>query len=207
MDQRGNGCEVGTLSGRAIGSQHARRRQGLLVRRHCHQSVAFLLLALVCHGALYRQRPERARLTEFYLLTALGGVCGGIFTGLIAPNAFNDIYEYPILIAAGLLAMPEVLGDRSRFLREAGPALHRGSICRRWLYISCPLADCRSDHIPGMPDRARRTDVAAPPPPGAVLRSRADRLRRHCTVAAGGACADRNRTQLLWRPSGFRDRR
>ena len=85
--------------------------------------VAFLLLALVCHGALYRQRPERARLTEFYLLTSLGGVCGGIFTGLIAPNAFNDIYEYPILIAAGLLAMPEVLGDRSRFLREAGPAL------------------------------------------------------------------------------------
>ena len=170
--------------------------------------VAFLLLALVCHGALYRQRPERARLTEFYLLTSLGGVCGGIFAGLIAPNAFNDIYEYPILIAAGLLAMPEVLDDRSRFLREAGPALLiaaalavAGFIYHVRLPLAAPLMfqACLIGLVALMLLH-RRT-------PGAILRSRADRLRRHCTVAAGGACADRNRTQLLWRPSDFRDRR
>ena len=85
--------------------------------------LAFLLLALVCHGALYRRRPERARLTEFYLWTSFGGVLGGIFAGLIAPNVFSNTYEYPILIVAALLAMPGTLGDRSRFLREAGPAL------------------------------------------------------------------------------------
>jgi hypothetical protein len=85
--------------------------------------VAFLLLALVCHGALYRRRPERARLTEFYLWTSFGGVLGGIFAGLIAPNVFSDTYEYPILIVAALLAMPGTLGDPRRFVREAGPVL------------------------------------------------------------------------------------
>jgi hypothetical protein len=83
--------------------------------------VVFLLLALVCHGTLYRRRPGRVRLTDFYLSTSLGGVLGGIFAGLIAPNIFSDIYEYPVLIAAALLAMPGMLDNRSRFLREAGP--------------------------------------------------------------------------------------
>ena len=84
---------------------------------------AFLLLALLCHGALYRRRPETARLTEFYLWTSFGGVLGGIFAGLIAPNVFSNTYEYPILIVAALLAMPGTLDDRRRLLREAGPAL------------------------------------------------------------------------------------
>ena len=85
--------------------------------------VVFLLLALVCHGTLYRRRPGRVRLTDFYLSTSLGGVLGGIFAGLIAPNIFSDIYEYPVLIAAALLTMPGMLDNRSRFLREAGPGL------------------------------------------------------------------------------------
>ena len=47
--------------------------------------VAFVLLALLCHGELYRRRPAPARLTEFYLWISLGGVLGGIFAG--APRA------------------------------------------------------------------------------------------------------------------------
>ena len=54
---------------------------------------AFLLLALACHGALYRRRPEPARLTEFYLWVSFGGVLGGIFAGLIAPNIFSGTYD------------------------------------------------------------------------------------------------------------------
>src|SRR5262249_15204754 len=60
---------------------------------------AFLLLTLACHGALYRRRPEPARLTEFYLWVSFGGVLGGIFAGPIAPNIFSGTYEYPLLIA------------------------------------------------------------------------------------------------------------
>ena len=60
--------------------------------------VAFVLLALLCHGELYRRRPAPARLTEFYLWVSLGGVLGGIFAALLAPYVFNRVYEYPILV-------------------------------------------------------------------------------------------------------------
>jgi hypothetical protein len=86
--------------------------------------VAFFLLALLCHGELYRRRPDPARLTEFYLFVSLGGVLGGIFAALVAPAIFSHIYEYPILICAAVLALPGVWsGGLRRFMREAGPAL------------------------------------------------------------------------------------
>jgi len=85
---------------------------------------AFVLIALACHGEAYRRRPEPQRLTEFYLWTSFGGVIGGVFAGLVAPNVFNGIYEYPILIAAALLAMPEMFAAGiGRFVREAAPPL------------------------------------------------------------------------------------
>jgi hypothetical protein len=67
---------------------------------------AFFVLTLLCHGELYRRRPEPARLTEFYLATSVGGVLGGVFTGLIAPNVFSVTLEYPILVALAVLALP-----------------------------------------------------------------------------------------------------
>jgi hypothetical protein len=85
---------------------------------------AFVLIALACHGEAYARRPEPSRLTEFYLWTSFGGVVGGVFAGLIAPNIFNNIYEYPILIVAALLAMPGIFaGGVGRFVREAAPPL------------------------------------------------------------------------------------
>jgi hypothetical protein len=85
---------------------------------------AFLLLALLCHGDLYRRRPAPARLTEFYLWVSLGGVLGGIFAALAAPHIFNRIYEYPILLLAGLLVLPGTFaGGARRMLTEAGPIL------------------------------------------------------------------------------------
>jgi hypothetical protein len=68
--------------------------------------VAFALLTLMCHGELYGRRPSPQRLTEFYLCTSFGGVIGGAFAGLLAPQIFNGNYEYPILIALALLCMP-----------------------------------------------------------------------------------------------------
>lgn len=68
--------------------------------------VAFALLTLMCHGELYARRPSPQRLTEFYLCTSFGGVIGGAFAGLLAPQIFNGNYEYPVLIALALLCMP-----------------------------------------------------------------------------------------------------
>ena len=104
---------------------------GLLGRDHIYwvamiaiNLTALFLLATLCHGEVYRRRPAPARLTEFYLFVSLGGVVGGIFAALIAPHIFSRIYEYPILIAAAVLALPGVwTGGMRRLLIEAGPAL------------------------------------------------------------------------------------
>jgi hypothetical protein len=92
---------------------------------------AFALLTLMCHGEVYARRPGAQRLTEFYLFTSLGGVIGGAFAGLLAPQVFNGNYEYPILIAAALMCMPGFFtGGSRKGLTEALP----------WLAVSAALA-------------------------------------------------------------------
>ncbi len=70
--------------------------------------LTFFAGALVCHGALARDRPDPQRLTEFYLALALGGVLGGLFNALIAPSIFNRLTEYPLAVVLGCLALPRV---------------------------------------------------------------------------------------------------
>jgi hypothetical protein len=84
--------------------------------------LALFALALLCHGEVYRRRPAPVRLTEFYLWTSFGGVLGGIFAGLLAPHLFNRTLEYPILIVAGLLALPGAFAG-GNYLRRVWPAL------------------------------------------------------------------------------------
>ncbi|MFZ2030040.1 MAG: hypothetical protein WAU68_07025, partial [Vitreimonas sp.] len=66
----------------------------------------FFFSALVCHLALSRSRPSADRLTEFYLFTSLGGVVGGAFAAFLAPVIFNNVYEYPLALAAACLFRP-----------------------------------------------------------------------------------------------------
>jgi SAM-dependent methyltransferase len=67
---------------------------------------AFFVTAMVCHGELARKRPSVRHLTSFYLWIAVGGVLGGIFNVLIAPVAFTQIWEYPIVLTLACLARP-----------------------------------------------------------------------------------------------------
>lgn len=67
---------------------------------------AFLVTTMVCHRELYERRPAGEFLTEFYLLMSLGGVLGGVFAAIIAPQVFSSIAEWPLLLAAGLLCRP-----------------------------------------------------------------------------------------------------
>jgi len=64
-----------------------------------HLSLLFVAGAM-CHKRLYELRPAPARLTEFYLLTSLGGVLGGAFNAVAAPLLFSGVVEYPLAIAA-----------------------------------------------------------------------------------------------------------
>jgi len=66
--------------------------------------LCFLFVAaMVCHTRLASDRPDAARLAEFYLCVAFGGMLGGLFNTLIAPQIFNTIVEYPLVIVLACL--------------------------------------------------------------------------------------------------------
>jgi len=67
---------------------------------------ALFLSCMICHGELYRLRPEPARLTMYYLTISAGGALGGLFVALLAPMLFHGYWEYHIsLWAVGLLVL------------------------------------------------------------------------------------------------------
>jgi hypothetical protein len=72
-----------------------------------HLALVFVAMT-VCHGELARTRPPAGRLTEFYLLLALGGALGGTFNSLVAPRLFDRVVEYPLLLAAACLLLPRM---------------------------------------------------------------------------------------------------
>lgn len=74
----------------------------------------FFFSALICHHALARTRPDASRLTEFYLYVSLGGVLGGAFAAFLAPVIFNNIYEFPLAMAAACLFRPRAETDMPR---------------------------------------------------------------------------------------------
>ncbi|MCF2970226.1 fused MFS/spermidine synthase [Synechococcus sp. Nb3U1] len=67
---------------------------------------AFGGVAWACHSELARRRPQAQRLTQFYLWLALGGGLGGMFSALLAPQVFETVLEYPLLLglSVGVLA-------------------------------------------------------------------------------------------------------
>lgn len=81
------------------------------------------VLAGALHGRLAAARPPAARLTEFYLCAAAGGVVGGLFNGLFAPLVFSGLYEYAFAVVAAMALLPdEALPPRPE--GEAAPERH-----------------------------------------------------------------------------------
>ncbi|MGQ0534043.1 MAG: spermidine synthase, partial [Caulobacteraceae bacterium] len=76
----------------------------------------FFFSALICHLALARSRPSADRLTEFYFFVSLGGVLGGAFAALLAPLIVNNVYEYPLALAAACLFRPRQDSDMPRLV-------------------------------------------------------------------------------------------
>jgi len=72
----------------------------------------------VCHGELAKDRPSVAHLTEFYLWLSVGGVLGGIFNVIVAPQVFDSVVEYPIAIVLAAALRP-TLAERGKFARVA----------------------------------------------------------------------------------------
>ncbi len=79
--------------------------QNLLLTLGGHQ-LCFFVIAMACHGELARTRPAAKRLTGFYVALSFGGMLGGLFAGLIAPNVFSWVAEYPILVVLAAVCRP-----------------------------------------------------------------------------------------------------
>ncbi len=63
-------------------------------------------VCMVCHGEVVRHKPDPRHLTGFYLSVAAGGAAGGLFTGILAPALFPDLWELRLaLVAASLLGV------------------------------------------------------------------------------------------------------
>ena len=81
--------------------------------------LTFFAVAVALHSRLYDSRPPTRLLTRFYVTTAVGGALGGLFCGLVAPLAFDWVYEHPVLVVAAAALLPLPLAarlDRSRAL-------------------------------------------------------------------------------------------
>jgi SAM-dependent methyltransferase len=81
------------------------------------QLAAFFLTALLCHQRLVFSRPDPAHLTDFYLCLSLGGVVGGAFNAFVAPVIFENVWEYPIVLALACWARPWGRGRASYWER------------------------------------------------------------------------------------------
>ena len=81
-------------------------RSSLLIMQLAVHLGCFFLTALMCHQALVARRPHPSRLTEFYLCMSLGGVVGGAFNAFLAPVIFDNVWEYPLVLALACLARP-----------------------------------------------------------------------------------------------------
>ncbi len=86
---------------------------------------ALFVCCMVCHGEVYRLRPDAGRLTGFYLAIAGGGALGGCFVALAAPHLFTRYYELhwgiflcallfvAVCVVEGTRVLPGKAGERT----------------------------------------------------------------------------------------------
>ena len=72
-------------------------------------AAGLFVLCMLCHGELVLLKPRSARLTEFYLLIALGGALGSLLVSVIAPRVLPGDFEFAIgLVLAGVILAARV---------------------------------------------------------------------------------------------------
>ena len=98
------------------------------------------IVAIALHGRLAQDRPAAAQLTEFYLVQSVGGVLGGAFVALVAPQLFPGVWEYPILLTGALVALAATVPAAARAAAPTAPS--------RRFFLSPFLAGARARLIP-----------------------------------------------------------
>ncbi|MGD0872647.1 MAG: fused MFS/spermidine synthase [Bryobacteraceae bacterium] len=98
---------------------------------------ALFVCCMVCHGELVRLKPDPRYLTGFYVTVSLGGACGGLFVGLVAPSLFHAFDEFPIGLALCAVLVFRVLAPE---LRRFGVARQRWGAGALAVALCCYLA-------------------------------------------------------------------
>lgn len=96
-------------------------RQPVALVFACHW-LFFFVAALLCHLRLAGAKPAPGQLTEFFLCVALGGLLGGIFNALVAPQIFSSVLEYPLVVILSCLACLPPRSDSKPVFRGIDPA-------------------------------------------------------------------------------------
>jgi hypothetical protein len=100
---------------------------------------ALFVCCMVCHGELYRLKPDPSHLTAFYLMIAAGGALGGIFVAIAAPLLFTDYYELHWgLFLCALLFLVVCATDRAATGSMTDP--DQSSVNPTWRWMACALA-------------------------------------------------------------------
>ena len=108
---------------------------------------------MVCHGELYRLKPDPSQLTGFYLTIATGGAFGGLFVGLAAPLLFTNYYElhFGLLLCAILFltvrlrewrvesANETATAPPDSYLKPQNPLWSMNSNYWGWLAVTLPV--------------------------------------------------------------------
>jgi hypothetical protein len=81
---------------------------------------ALFCLCMVCHGELFRLRPDPKHLTSFYLMISAGGALGGMLVSLVAPHVFSSYAEWRLGLIMGCL-----LGVWVLFSEQPQSFIHR----------------------------------------------------------------------------------
>lgn len=89
---------------------------------------SYAVLAIALHGRLALDRPHEAHLTRFYLIVSAGGLLATAFVALVAPLVFNAIYEYPLLLVAGLGVLALFPAPGGRALERFGAGMGREAV-------------------------------------------------------------------------------
>jgi len=100
-------------------------------------AASLFVCCMVCHGELVRLKPDPRYLTGFYVIVSLGGACGGLFVGLVAPSLFHTFDEFPIGLALCAVLVFRVLAPD---LRQYGALRQRLGIGALAVVLCCYLA-------------------------------------------------------------------
>ena len=89
----------------------------------CH-IVVFMGVCLLAHGELYSRRAANRYLTAFYLTIAAGGWVGGILISLVAPQALDSLYDYPVILVVMAIILYSCHHlELKQFIRDASLAV------------------------------------------------------------------------------------